>query len=186
MKTHEEIEKRLFSLYHKYENLYVKDNLRPSPDNCSHNLLHTPATLIPRPRDLEMKLAPRKQTTLVVIDGPPRPIRICTYGSDNPESWNGDICDTEEHASQCPYFTPAESAEDLRERFRVLMADDEFVFENYKDVMALQWATGHRIQWALENSTPESSPAFYVVWWTVLLSALTRWTSRTKSLPSKE
>lgn len=158
MKTPVEIEKRLASLYHKYENLYVKENLRHSPDNCVFNLTHYAAPLIPRSPDLEKKLAPRKQVTLLVIENSPQSVRLCTFGSEDPETWNGDMCDTDEHAQACPWFTPSETETQLREQFRELMLDDEYVFANYKDVMALQWATGHRIDWAHEEPEVLEAP----------------------------
>ena len=188
MKTHEEIEKRLSSLYHKYENLYVKENLRASPDNCVHNLTHNPVALIPRPADLELNRAPRKQTTLVVLDGPARPIRICTYGSEDVENWNGDICDTVEHASQCPVFRAVESELELRKQFQALMQDDDYVFENYKDITALQWMTGHRITWDLEKRE-EHPPVltvvpYYLVLWGMIVGFFRR--SSIPQLPPKE
>lgn len=156
MKSEEQIRSRLDSLYQKHQKIWVKENTRPSPDNCIYNHTHFPNPLIPRPPDLEFKLAPRKQHTLVVIDNNDKPIRICMHGSENNETWNGDICDTVSHASSCPKFASNFSEKESQDQFHALMLDDEYVYENHRDIAILQWILGVR-----HNENTKKEGLFY-------------------------
>lgn len=114
------------------------------PDNCSYNYKHTPT---PRPASrqaIEPEIQPRRSTTLVVIQ-PEVPVRICMYGSEDIVNWPGDVCDKDETAQSCPKFKPIVSSEEVRQKAHALLADDEWVFENMKDVAALQWVVNDRI-----------------------------------------
>lgn len=67
------------------------------------------------------------------------------YGSEDPANWPGDICDKNETAQSCPKFKPIVSLEEVQAKAQALLANDEWVFENMKDVAALQWVIGDRI-----------------------------------------
>jgi hypothetical protein len=92
----------------------------------------------------EVELSPRITTTLVVIQ-PDSPIRLCMYGSEKPDLWNGDVCDDDATAHACPYFSPKISEDRSVEKFNELMSDDAFVLENYKDIASLQWVLNDRV-----------------------------------------
>lgn len=171
MKSEDQIKSRLNSLYSKHKKLWVKENTSPSPDTCIHNYNHVPRPLVPRPRDLEFKLAPRVQKTLVVIENADRAVRICMYGSENQDKWNGTICDSVEHAQSCPLFTPSISIEEAQSQYENLIMDDEYVYENYKDIAALQWVLDIRA----ENKSVilTERPGFLAFVWSFLISWFT-------------
>ena len=89
----------------------------------------------------EFERSPRLNRTLVVIQ-PNDAIRLCTYGSENLTSWNGDIiCDNENVSRSCSWFVSKHDLDSITEEFKNLVADDKYVFEQYKDKQSLKEAT---------------------------------------------
>lgn len=140
MKTQPEIEKRLEKLRARYRRKYVQDNAGRHHQNCVHNYEHKPAGKFKYSKSHDVAMSPRKQTTLVVLNED-QPVRICTYGSQGPraDEWNGDVCDGDEKSSECPWFRASQTEEEAGAEFDELMKDVEYVFDNYRDVAALQW-----------------------------------------------
>ena len=143
MKTVDEVRKRLEKLRFRCLRQHVRLISSKKPQNCVHNFEHVPH---PQRNEIptEVEMVPRVVSTLVVIQ-PEKPIRLCMYGSDKPESWNGDICDVDDTAQICPYFKSRVSEERAVEEFDLLMVDDDYVFEHHKDIATLQWVLGERI-----------------------------------------
>lgn len=178
MRSKEEILKRLKKLRGRYARQYLKSSQDRLHRNCKYNLEHTsnrerddhgcdqndPSSsdamaplrmaagedvdeLIPS----ERLVRPSKSTSIVVLRDP-TPVRLCMYGSENPSSWAGELCDRDERAASCPWFSPSVSVQSATASFDGLMADDKYVYENYKDIAALQWVLGDRVykhRWGL-------------------------------------
>lgn len=89
-------------------------------------------------------IAPRDQVTLVVIQED-RPIGLCMYGASDASKWPGNICDDVATAKSCPMFNPRVTVEEAKAEFIDQLEDDEFVFNNYRDVATLQWVLGERV-----------------------------------------
>lgn len=142
MKTQDEIQKRLEKLRARYCAKHCSMVLSKKPSNCVYAYKH-----MPRPRQqstpIEYEIAPREVTSLVIIQ-PDSPIDLCTYGSDKPETWNGDICD-DNVACQCRFFKSKIDESNAINDFDKLMADDAYVLEHYKDIAALQWVLNERV-----------------------------------------
>lgn len=143
MKTPEEIRKRLEKLRVRYCKNFFSEVRSKKPHNCVHNAEHHPSKRKPV-LPTEVELAPRIVTTLVVIQ-PDSPIRLCMYGSEKPDLWNGDVCDDDATAASCPYFEAKISEDEANDEFNKLMADDAYVLEHYKDVATLQWVLNERV-----------------------------------------
>lgn len=143
MKTEIEIRKRLEKLRVRYCRKYCADVSGKKPRNCVYNIEHAPVERVDHV-PTEVELAPRVTTTLVVIQ-PDFPIRLCMYGSEKPDTWNGDVCDDDATAHACPYFEPKIPEDRAVEEFDKLMSDDEFVLENYRDIASLQWVLNERV-----------------------------------------
>jgi len=143
MKTQSEIEKRLQKLRKRYRQKYVQERVGRRHQNCVHNYEHAPRGEFKYSRSHDVELAPRRQTTLLVVQ-PDQPVRICTYGSTG-KDWNGDVCDTDEKASGCPWFKASRLEDEVGAEFDSLMSDVEFVFDNYRDVATLQWVLDVRV-----------------------------------------
>ena len=143
MKTKEEIHTRLLKLRTRYEYKYISSTQEKTPHNCCYNLEVKPSEAEPT-LDKEYPIAPRIVSTLVVIQ-PQVPVRLCMYGSDDPGSWNGDICDSEEISRPCRYFTPRVTTLEAKQEFTNLLMQDSYVLQEYPDLAALQWVINDRV-----------------------------------------
>lgn len=144
MKTSGEIKRRLEKLRLRYLRQYSSATQSKKPENCVHNVEHSPR-LPDSKLPTEFEISPRIVSTLVVIQPEIVSIRLCTYGSDNPETWNGTVCDSEEVSKSCPFFQPVKSEDQANEEFEKLLADDAYVLKHYKDIAVLQWVLNYRV-----------------------------------------
>lgn len=143
MKSKATVQRRLRSLRIRYAKKYIEKSQKRKPDNCVHNHVHeyhppTPEIVT------EYELAPRRSYSLVTFkeEGP---IRLCMYGADDPSEWKGDVCEKDETAEGCKYFKPKTSVAEAQEEFQDLVADDNYVYEHYREVATLQWVLGDRV-----------------------------------------
>jgi hypothetical protein len=144
VKTRDQIESRLKKLRMRYAHKHIEATQQRCFSNCEFNQVHSPRTLDYKPLESEFEMAPRKQNTLMVMSED-RAIHLCMYGSNNPTTWPGDTCDTDEKAKRCPMFKPRVTLEQARTEFMTKLHDDEYVFDNFRDVATLQWVLGERI-----------------------------------------
>jgi hypothetical protein len=143
VKSKETIRRRLRSLRIRHAKKYIEKSQKRKPENCTYNYsheYHAPTPEVPT----EYELAPRKSSSLVVFQEE-GPIKLCLYGADKPSEWKGDVCDKDETAEGCEYFKPKVTVEEAQEDFKNLVADDEYVFKNYRDIATLQWVLGERV-----------------------------------------
>lgn len=66
-------------------------------------------------------------------------IRLCGYGCDSSENWNGIICEDVNTAKKCPMFELKKTKEQVEAEFEEELSDLENLATNYKDIAALQW-----------------------------------------------
>lgn len=144
MKTRQEVQRRLRKLQVRYARKYVARSQERSPCNCVYNEEVLPGRLDSRPPvPVEEEMAPRAQVTLMVVSDP-KPVRLCMYGADKAGGWGGDVCDDDDTARRCPYFRPSRDVAAARSEFMESLADDEHVFNHYRDMATLQWVLGER------------------------------------------
>lgn len=124
MKTESEVKQRYRTLYQKHLDKYLHANLRPAHLNCVHNVRHEDKHGV---------------------------IHLCFLGSDDPENWPGNVCDTDEIAQACPFFTPKKSKEDLVR---------DFDPTQYPDLVALQWVMD-----TVQDLEPVSPRTWYQRFW---------------------
>ena len=157
MKSRSDIEKRLRSLRVKYAKRYVSASQERTHRNCVHNVEHAPRDMhedskpsrSPLRRGPQGRDAAPPRRTLTVVRSE-APVRLCMYGCKDPASWAGDVCDSDDISRSCPKFEPLRSMEAARAEFLEKLADDEWVFDNHKDMAALQWALSDRMhKWGL-------------------------------------
>ena len=145
MKTRAQVESRLKKLRSRYAHKHVEATQQRCYKNCVYNEEHAPAQLeYKAPLETEYERAPRMQQTLMVVSHD-QAIHLCMYGADKPGTWPGDTCDTDDKARRCPLFKPRVTLEDARKEFLEKLADDEYVFNNYRDMATLQWVLGERV-----------------------------------------
>ncbi len=136
MKTHDEVKARLDKVLNRLCRKHVFNHTKRSPHNCVYNVRHV---YTPRPSETDVKIAPRKQVTMMVIgDGSPVVSRLCLYKSDG-KTCDLIVCDDDLTSGACRHFKPVLSTDECVELFIHNMKDDNYVMQNHKDVAALQW-----------------------------------------------
>lgn len=139
------VRRRAERLRDRYLRRHVLRSQERLPENCAHSREVLPNKLPYSRTDLltELDLAPRVVTTLLVIQED-KPVRICMRGADDPSSWSGDICGADGRACCRDHFVPVKTAATVAEEFMKSLEDDKFVYDNFRDLAALQWALGDR------------------------------------------
>lgn len=174
MKSREEVLRRLKKLRARYLRQYLRQSQDRRPHNCRYNhevrvppaRSHVSDVLGPGE---ERPVTPAK--SLIVLQEESHgehPVRVCLYGCEDPASWSGELCYTEEKAESCGWFKPEKDPAEAEREFDALLSDDKYVYENYRDVAALQWV--------LEDRVHRHGPG--------LLERLWRWFVRPRSVPS--
>lgn len=145
MKSESVVRKRAERLRDRYLRRHVILSQERRHENCVFNREILPRRIPYSQSDLltELDLAPRKVTTLLVIQED-RPVRVCMYGADNPAEWSGSLCDDDSVAPGCKFFVPLKSVPEATDEFMASLLDDKHVYENFRDLAALQWALGDR------------------------------------------
>jgi hypothetical protein len=145
VKSQDEIEKRLRKLRLRYAHKYMQQSQERRHCNCKYNEAHYPRKLpYTRTQATELPLAPRDQVTLVVLQEE-KPVRLCMFNADDSSKWQGNVCDSDDVSKSCPMFKPRVSPDAAKEEFLELVGNDEYVFDNYRDVATLQWVLGERV-----------------------------------------
>lgn len=141
-RSEDEIRKKLKDVRFKYLTAEYKKALKVTPSNCVHNYRH---------KTLDES---GKNVT----------VGLCTLGMENPEEWNGKICDDDSTAQECPFFLSCVSKQSVKEDFDIKLQDETEVATSYKDVAALQWVLGEKVySWDLTFLE-----RFYIFAWMLL------------------
>lgn len=83
-------------------------------------------------------------------------IGLCMLGSEDPESWDGTICEDPVDAQRCPYFVSLQTKEGVIKEFYEQIADVTWLEQSLPEVASLAWV--------LESSVKIS-------WWTKVKAA---------------
>ena len=70
-------------------------------------------------------------------------IGLCMLGAEDPEQWQGTICEDPIDAQKCPYFTSNQSKEQVLKEFLEQASNSEWLGENMPGVSELLWAAGY-------------------------------------------
>lgn len=145
MKSEGAVRSRLVKLRKRYRNKHASNSQKRVPSNCVYNATIEPKGYRAPSVITELEMSPRIVSNLVVFQEDSS-IKICTYGSENPAEWNGDVvCDSNDVAEQCKFFKAKSTYAEAAEEFDGMMEDDEFVYDNYRDVATLQWVLDDRV-----------------------------------------
>lgn len=144
MKTKDDIIKRLKKLRIRYANKYVAKSQLRIHTNCVHNVKVDLPKNKYKSEQTDSSLSPRKQVTLVVIQSD-EPVGMCMHNSHNASKWAGNICDSDDVSASCSLFNSRISIEEAKSSFLESLQDDEYVFDNYRDIATLQWVIGERV-----------------------------------------
>lgn len=73
-------------------------------------------------------------------------VRLCGYGCDSAENWNGIICEDANTAKKCPMFELRTTREEIEANFEAELSDLELLSRDFKDIAALQWVLDEKGQ----------------------------------------
>lgn len=83
---------------------------------------------------------------------------LCMFGSEDPETWSGDICEDPIDAVKCPFFTSRVSEDGLRSEFQANIDNPAWVSDNLPEV--------HGLLWVLDKTgVPPAPTASPKPWW---------------------
>lgn len=153
MKTKEEVVRRLRKLRVRYLRKHLSLSQDRLPRNCVYNhevvvgaaKSHIPYEEAVPGAGQDRPVASSRSTSLVVLQDDEPPMRVCTYGCEDPSTWSGDLCYTAERAASCGWFKPAKPVREAELEFDRLLEDDEYVRDRYPDVATLQWVLEDRV-----------------------------------------
>lgn len=146
MKSKEDIEKRLKKLGARHLHKYIQNSQERKHLNCMFNESHRTYDLpYGKTQFTDVSMSPRRQETLIVISEKSETTRLCMYESKDPKKWAGLTCDSDDIAMSCNMFKPKVDPETAKDYFFKLVSNDEYVFNNQRDVATLQWVLGLRV-----------------------------------------
>jgi len=153
VKSREEVLRRLKKLRARYLRRHLRLSQDRRPRNCSYNhevqasparsRFSDPGDDVSGPGD-ERPVQPARSSSLVVLQDDPS-VRVCLYGCEDPATWAGDLCYTDEKAESCGWFKPEKDPAEAEREFDAMLADDKYVYDHYPDVAALQWVLEDRV-----------------------------------------
>lgn len=158
MKSKEDIQGRLNKLRSRYARQYLRQSQDRLHRNCIYNYEEIPRPVHSYPnlknRSLkvrnddffspEREASPSHSVSLVVLQEPSS-IRLCLYGSEDPLTWDGELCDNDDKSKSCKWFRPEIDRKQALLEYEELLRDDKYVFENYRDIATLQWVLDNRV-----------------------------------------
>jgi len=173
VKSKEEVLRRLKKLRARYLRQYLRLSQDRLSRNCTYNhevLVHPVKSRISDTHDLGEARPIASARSLIVLQESREdtPVRVCLYGCKDPAEWLGELCYTKEKAESCGWFKPSKDLAEAEKEFDLLLSDDAHVYENYRDMAALQWV--------LEDRIHKYRPG--------LLERIWRWFIRSRSIPA--
>jgi hypothetical protein len=141
MRTDEELRGRTRYLLSVELDRRVQLASKRLPHQCTHNYRH--------PVDVRKRVdgepnSNYNRISLTVVQD--QSIGLCTLGKDNPEEWNGTICEDPVDAQRCPYFQSKVTKEDLSREFQEQVEDMGWLERNLPEVYGLLWALSEPVK----------------------------------------
>lgn len=179
MKSEDDIEARVRFLLVQELDRRVAEASRRLPHLCVHNHkqpLDTRRHVEGEPNETFNRVSDHRGLPVIQTMG------LCMLGADNPEQWNGTICEDPIDAQKCPVFSPLQTKETLDLGFR-------------RDVNDMVWVGAHMpelygLLWALDRGTQHMAlPWWKRLWYRVLkirVDPVSSSHSAMKLLPSPE
>jgi len=157
MKGQSDIEDRIRFLLCEELSRRVREAETRLPHLCTHNHrqpLDTRRTVEDTPNDTYNRVTDRRGLPVVQTIG------LCMLNADNPEQWQGTICEDPIDAQKCPWFDPAATKAGIL-----------YIFKG--EVESLDWVRQHMpelygLLWVLDEKGGQQIP-FWKRWWFKLL-----------------
>lgn len=158
MKTDNEIRTRLRALVTQEFERRVSESRARLPHLCTHN--HRQPLDVRKQVEGEVNPSYNRVTQsrhLPVV----QTLGLCMLGSEDPEEWQGSICEDPIDAQRCPFFNPKKTPQAILDEFVGQMATPQWIAEHMPEAATLFWV--------LEQATTPVVP-----WWRKLWAKLFR------------
>lgn len=156
MKTQGEIEDRVRTLLVEELDRRVRAVQHRLPTYCVHN--HR------QPLDVRKRVEDEPNPSYNRVDRTHLPvvneIGLCMLGAENPESWQGTICEDPVDAQRCPDFTPHQTKQQVYDTFKADLEDYAWIRLNLPELYGLLWV--------LETERPSGLPWWKRLWFRFL------------------
>lgn len=139
MKTQNEIEGRLRALLVGELDRRIAEAMKRRPYLCRFNYRH------PLDDRKFVEGEPNENYNRITVapwEPSPRTIGLCMYGQEDPENWEGNICEDDIDAQRCPLFRPIKTKAEILAEFEEQLRTPGWIDENMPGVSELAWALG--------------------------------------------
>ncbi len=136
MKTTEEIEARIRALLAQELTLRVAEAAERMPHRCVNNHrqpLDTRRLVDGETNDSYNRVTLRRSLPVLQTMG------LCMLGSDDPEQWQGNICEDQIDAQRCPVYDPIVKKADILARFYAETQNFAWLEVNLPEIFQLYW-----------------------------------------------
>lgn len=137
MKTPDEIRQRIKGLITQELDRRCATASRRLPQLCTHNIRHTldlRKMVDGEENEFFNRMTSKRHLPVTQTMG------LCGYGKENPEEWNGTICEDPIDAQRCPLFDPKKGQPEILAEFKEQLAQEGWLEEHMPEVAALLWA----------------------------------------------
>ena len=145
MRNEEEIRSKLNQLLGRNLEKSFQKKLGKKPHNCVHN--HVQSSLVNKNNKIEVEHT-----------------GICMLNSENPDAWEGRICETVADARFCPYFTARYDKQKVYEEFMSKVSDVDSLQHEFRDLFILQWVLGE-VDYKLEFTLLQKVKFWFLGLW---------------------
>ena len=152
MRLESEIKQRIRGLLVLELNRRVREASLRCPAKCSYNAAH--------PLDFRKTVNGESNPLYNHISIGDQTLGLCMYGSEDPKSWSGNICDEPIDAKRCLHFTPRVDKKALLIQFQTDLRNADWVQNNLPGMAELLWV--------LEMADLPKLPLWKRVWFWLL------------------
>jgi len=123
MRDESEVKQKYHQLLGRNLEKAFQKKLGKKPHNCLHNHVHSYLN---------------NKDNMIVVDH----VGLCMLNSEDPSSWEGNICETVADARFCQYFSPRYNKQDIYVEFMEKISDPEVLQHEFRDMYMLRWVLG--------------------------------------------
>lgn len=160
MKSEADIRSRVQGLLVEELDRRLEDRVQRLPHCCVHNVrqpLDARKTVEGKPNESFNRITDNKSLPVLLTIG------LCGLGKEDPETWNGTICEDPIDAKRCPDFTLKQDKHAIMAEFREELGSAEWIEGNMPEMVTLCWVLNTMAPVVRRQRIP---------WWKTLLVSL--------------
>ncbi len=139
MRAEAELQNQIRILLDAELNQRLETALAKLPTSCIHNHrqpLDERKLVDGQPNEAYNRIVDARSLPVVQTIG------LCMLGAENPEEWNGTICEDPIDAQRCPVFSPKFPKQAVIDKFHEQIRDLNWVHDHLPEIYGLLWVLG--------------------------------------------